>query len=142
MPYAPAMDVGVDPFLPVHRRRAWRRLALVVALLTAASVTALAVQQVRQWESRSITEVWVTSESELAVYGHCSRSARVQVDATASAVVLDLQTRDESYGDCLDRVVVQLDEELGDRALIDAWTDAPVPAICAADGSSCGSPTP
>jgi hypothetical protein len=136
------MDVGVDPFLPVHRRRDRRRFALLVALLTAALVTALVVQQVRQWDSTSITEVWVTSESELAVYGHCSRSARVQVDATASAVVLDLQTRGESCGDCLDRVVVQLDEELGDRALIDARTDAPVPALCAADGSSCRPPTP
>ena len=142
MPYIPVMDVGVDPFLPVHRRQAWRRLAVAGALLIAALVVVLVIQQMRRWESTSVTEVWINSDRELVALGHCHRSARVQVDATAAAVILDLQTRGESYGDCLDGVVVQLDEELGDRTLIDAWTNAPVRVICAADGSSCGPPSP
>lgn len=136
------MDVGVDPFLPVHRRQGWRWFAVAVALLIAALVIVLVIQHLRRWESTSVAEVRINSDTELVALGHCHRSARVQVDATESAVILDLQTRGERYGDCLDGVVVQLDEELGERTLIDARTSAPVPVICAADGSSCGPQTP
>lgn len=135
------MDVGVDPFLPVHRRHAWRRSAAAVALVIAALAIVFLIQQVRRSESRSIAEVWILSDSELAGYGHCHRSARVRVDATASAVLLDLRTRGGSCGDCLDRVVVEFDDELGDRELIEALSEAPVPVICDASGSSCVPPT-
>ena len=91
------------------------------------------------WESRSITEVWITSEREVIVLGHCNRSARVQVEETDSWVMLELQTRGANRGDCLDGVVVRLDRYLGERALIDASTDAPVPIICAEDGGACDS---
>ena len=131
------MSVDVDPFVAVHRRPAWRRWAVAAALLIAAVAIVFVIQQARRWESRPISEVWLTSDTHVSVLGHCHRSARVQVDATASAVVLDLQTRGDSYGDCLDGVVVQLDEELGDRELIDASTGAPVSVVCAADGISC-----
>lgn len=131
------MSIDVDPFVAVHRRSSWRRWAVAAALLVAAVVIVVVIQQARRWESRPISEVWITSDTEVSVFGHCHRSARVQVDATGSAVVLDLQTRGDSYGDCLDGVAVQLDEELGGREMIDASTGAPVPFICAAEGSSC-----
>jgi len=80
------------------------------------------------WNDKGITSYSLDGDSRVLVAGHCNEAGRVHVvDESATQVVLRLEVRGDHRGDCLECPAVELDDPVGDRAVIDATTDDPVP---------------
>ena len=61
------------------------------------------------------------------IVGTCNADLTTEVDESRSQVVVTVTARNDTSDDCLDGVIVHLDQPLGDRQLLDGVTGSRVP---------------
>lgn len=63
----------------------------------------------------------------IAIGGACHDDRRLDATETDDRVELTFSVADASGGDCFDCVVIELDQAVGERKVIDTTTDEPIP---------------
>jgi outer membrane murein-binding lipoprotein Lpp len=101
------------------RRRGMRRaaVALLAMLLSACSANADILEASTQGDERTLNLIVDT----------CNADLTIEVEESRSRVVVTVKARNDTSDDCLDGVVVHLDQPLGDRRLLDGGTEGLVP---------------
>jgi hypothetical protein len=95
----------------------WPGVALLGMLLSGCSASAHILEASIQGDGRTLN----------LIVGTCNADLTTEVDESRSQVVVTVTARNDTSDDCLDGVVVHLDQPLGDRQLLDGVTGSRVP---------------
>jgi hypothetical protein len=90
----------------------WAGVALLAMVLSACSANADILEASTQGDERTLNLIVDT----------CNADLTTEVEESRSRVVVTLKARNDTSDDCLDGVVVHLDQPLGDRRLLDGGT--------------------
>jgi hypothetical protein len=95
----------------------WAGAALLGMILSACSANASILEASTQSGDRTLNLIVDT----------CNADLTTKVEESRSRVVITVKARNDTGDDCLDGVVVHLDQPLGDRRLLDGGTGGLVP---------------
>jgi hypothetical protein len=95
----------------------WAGVALLAMVLSACSANTDILEASTQGDERTLNLIVDT----------CNADLTTKVEESRSRVVVTVKARNDTSDDCLDGVVVHLDQPLGDRRLLDGGTGGLVP---------------
>jgi hypothetical protein len=106
---------SLDQFRPRGMR--WAGVALLAMVLSACSANTDILEASTQGDERTLN----------LIVDSCNADLTTEVEESRSRVVVTVKARNDTSDDCLDGVVVHLDQPLGDRRLLDGGTGGLVP---------------